>query len=325
MPKFLIEPDDLPSATLELLTSISAGRGWLDLVKKALAISAGEPILSIKEKAGTLTVQILTKDLAKLQLLDALREASTLICEICGESGTLTQHQTRCEDHAGWRTSHPFPPEQRGYIEACEWEETDPVGLEFGSVESDLLTRERIRRKALWALNNKEKRAQAIQDLLRVRRADIEYPIGPTAHLCAEEVAGLVPVHMHEGWLPIVHDRDIPEPWGTRFAIASVGSTRSAPGAYEHDWRNFLDIWLGEHAKLEELFEMEFERAISAGFRQAIARGKAKRAEQGIDDDDLAEWVSEQVEKGHWPEGDLLQAFRDWQAQKNTSNADPEP
>lgn len=321
MPKFLIEPDDLPSATLELLTSISAGRGWLDLVKKALEISAGEPILSIKEKAGTLTVQILTKDLAKLQLLEALREASTSICEICGESGTLTHHQTRCEDHAGWRTSPPFPPEQRGYIEACEWEETEPVGLEFGSVESDLLTRELARRNGLWALDNPTTREQATQDLLRVWRADRDYPLGPAAGLTAEEIGVQVPATVEGGAGALVRFSEIPEPWATRFQVASLGATHALDGYYVRNWEKFLERWPAEAEKIEDLVERELERAISNGFRQAVASGKVKRAELGVDDADLAEFVRVRVEKGRWPEGDLLEAFRVWRDQKNTSNA----
>lgn len=321
MPKFLIEPDDLPSATLELLTSISAGRGWLDLVKKALEISAGEPILSIKEKAGTLTVQILTKDLAKLQLLEALREASTSICEICGESGTLTHHQTRCEDHAGWRTSPPFPPEQRGYIEACEWEETEPVGLEFGSVESDLLTRELARRNGLWALDNPTTREQATQDLLRVWRADRDYPLGPAAGLTAEEIGVQVPATVEGGAGALVRFSEIPEPWATRFQVASLGATHALDGYYVRNWEKFLERWSAEAEKIEDLVERELERAISNGFRQAVASGKVKRAELGVDDADLAEFVRVRVEKGRWPEGDLLEAFRVWRDQKNTSNA----
>lgn len=137
MPKFLIEPDDLPSANLDLQTPISAGRGWLDLVKRAVTIAAGEPIASIKEKGGLLTVHIFTRDAAKFPLLHELRQASASICEICGEPGTLTHHQVRCEDHQGWRTARPFPPEQRGYIEACEWEEAPPVGREYGATEVD--------------------------------------------------------------------------------------------------------------------------------------------------------------------------------------------
>ncbi|WP_161928871.1 MULTISPECIES: hypothetical protein [Pseudomonadaceae] len=137
MPKFLIKTADLPSANLHLVTPISAGRGWLELVKKAVEIAAGEPIASIKEKAGTLDVHIYTRDAAKFPQFNELRKASTSTCEICGEPGTLAYHQVRCEDHQGWRTSRPFPPDQLGYIEACEWEEAPPFGREFGAVAGD--------------------------------------------------------------------------------------------------------------------------------------------------------------------------------------------
>lgn len=137
MPKFLIEPADLPSANLHLFNAISAGRGWLDLVKRSVEIAAGEPIASIKEKAGLLDVHVFTRDAAKFPQLHELRQASATICEICGEPGVLACHQTRCKDHQGWRTSRPFPPDQLGYIEACEWEEAPPVGREFAAVAVD--------------------------------------------------------------------------------------------------------------------------------------------------------------------------------------------
>lgn len=137
MPKFLIEPADLPAANLQLITPISAGRGWLELVQKAVEIAAGEPIASIKEKAGLLDVHVFTREAAKFPRLHELRQASASICEICGEPGTLAYHQVRCEDHQGWRTSSPFPPDQRGYIEACEWDEAPPVGREFGAAAGD--------------------------------------------------------------------------------------------------------------------------------------------------------------------------------------------
>ena len=137
MPKFLIEPADLPEANLQLITPISAGRGWLKLAQKAVEIAAGEPIASIKQKAGLLYVHVFTRAAAKLPQFHELRKASALICEICGEPGTLAYHQVRCEDHQGWRTSSPFPPDQLGYIEAYEWEEAPPVGREFGAVAGD--------------------------------------------------------------------------------------------------------------------------------------------------------------------------------------------
>lgn len=323
MPKFLIESADLPSANFDLITRISAGRGWLDLAKKAVAISAGESILSIKEKGGLLTVQVLTKDPAKLQQLDELRQASASICEICGEPGTMANHQARCEGHQSWRISPPFPAGQRTYIEACVWEEAEPVGHEYGSMVNDLQTRELTRRNALWTLDNPATREQATQDLLLVWRADRDYPIGPAAGLTVKEIGALVPTVVEEGAGALVRFSEIPEPWATRFQVASFAATRVLDGYYAGDWGNFLELWLAEADKIEELVEQELERAISNGFRQALASGKAKRADLGVDDADLTEFAREKVEKGHWPEGDLLEAFRVWRDQKNTSNAVP--
>ncbi len=321
MPKFLIEPADLSSANLHLFTPISAGRGWLDLVKKAVAIAAGEPILSIKEKAGLLTVIVVTKDAEKLQQLDDLRQASASICEICADPGTMANHQTRCEKHKGWRTSPPFPAEQRAYIEACAWEEAEPVGHEFGSMVIDLQTRELTRRNALCSLDNPTTREQATQDLLRVWRADRDYPLGPAAGLTAEKIGVQVPATVEGGAGALVRFSEIPEPWATRFQVASLGATHALDGYYVRNWEKFLERWPAEAEKIEDLVERELERAISNGFRQAVASGKVKRAELGVDDADLAEFVRVRVEKGRWPEGDLLEAFRVWRDQKNTSNA----
>lgn len=324
MPKFLIEPTDLPSANLNLQTLISAGRGWLDLVKKSVAIAAGEPIRSIKEKAGLLTVQILTNDPAKLQQLDELRQASASICEICGEPGQLSgQYQTRCEDHQGWRTSPPFPPAQHAYIESCAWEETEPVGHEFGSMVIDLQTRELTRRNALCSLDNPDQHEQATQDLLRVWRADRDYPIGPAAGLTVKEIAAQVPTFVEEGAGALVRFSEIPEPWATRFQVASLGATRALDGYYARDWENFLELWPAEDEKIEDLVERELERQVIIGIQKAQARSAANLSDLGIDSAELGEWVAERVEKGRWPEGDLLEAFRAWRSQKNTPNAVP--
>lgn len=323
MAKFLIEPTDLPSAKLNLQTLISAGRGWLDLVKKAVAIAAGEPILSIKEKAGLLTVIVVTKDAEKLQQLDDLRQASATICEICAEPGTMANHQTRCEKHKGWRTSPPFPAEQRAYIEACAWEEAEPVGHEFGSMVIDLQTRELTRRNALCSLDNPDQHEQATQDLLRVWRADRDYPIGPAAGLTAEKIGAQVPTVVEEGAGALVRFSEIPEPWATRFQLASLGATRALDGYFARDWETFLDRWPAEVEKVDALVERELERAVIAGIRKAQARSAANLSDLGIDSAELGEWVAERVEKGRWPEDDLLEAFRAWRSQKNTSNADP--
>lgn len=321
MPKFLIEPADLPTANLSLQTQISAGRGWLDLVNKAVSIVAGEPILSVKEKAGTLAVIVSTRDTVKREQLDELRQASATICEICGEPGTLAHHQTRCEDHQGWRTCPPFAPEQRGYIESLEWEEAEPVGHEFGSMVIDLQTRELTRRNALWALGNPEKRDQATQDLLRVWRADRDYPLGPAAGLTVDEIGAQVPTFVEEGTGALVRVSDIPEPWATRFQVASYGATRALEGYFARDWQKFLELWPAEAEQIEAMVERELERQVITGIQKAQARSTATLANLGIYLVELGEWVAEQVEKGRWPEGDLLEAFRVWRGQKNKSNA----
>lgn len=323
MPKFLIEPADLPAANLHLVTPISAGRGWLELAQKAVAIAAGEPIASIKEKAGLLDVHIFTREAAKFPRLHELRQASASICEICGEPGTLAYHQVRCEDHQGWRTSRPFPPDQLGYIEACEWENAPAMGLEYGSIVIDLQTRELTRRNALWALGNPKKREAATQDLLSVWRADRDCPIGPAAGLTIDEIRNLVQIHVEEGVSSLVRYSEIPEPWATRFQVASLGATRALDGYYARDWERFLDLWPAEAEQVEALVERELERQVIAGIQRAQARSAATLADLGIDLVELGEWVAEQVGKGRWPEGDFAEAFRVWRDQKNTSNAVP--
>ncbi|EGH22100.1 hypothetical protein PSYMO_11545 [Pseudomonas amygdali pv. mori str. 301020] len=44
----------------------------------------------------------------------------------------------------------------------------------------------------------------------------------------------------------IITDESIPEPWRTRFSIASLGSTRLPEGSYERDWIKFNTLWRQE-------------------------------------------------------------------------------
>ena len=44
----------------------------------------------------------------------------------------------------------------------------------------------------------------------------------------------------------VVLDEHIPEPWKTRFEVASTGSTRLRQGCYARDWRRFLRLWAVE-------------------------------------------------------------------------------
>ncbi len=66
--------------------------------------------------------------------------------------------------------------------------------------------------------------------------------------------------------------------------------------------------------------EQELERLVITGIQRAQARSAASLAALGIDSAELGEWVAEQVERGSWPEGDFVEAFRVWRDQKNKKN-----
>ncbi len=204
-----------------------------------------------------------------------------------------------------------------------DWENAPAVGHEFGSMVIDLQTRELTRRNALWVLGNPAKHDQATQDLLRVWRADRDYPIGPAAGLGVDEIRNQVPTFVEEATGALVRVSDIPEPWATRFQTASFGATRALEGYFARDWQKFLELWPAEAEQIEALVERELEKQVITGIQKAQARSAATLADLGVDLVELGAWVTEQVEKGHWPDGDLLDAFRIWRSQKNTSNAVP--
>lgn len=179
----------------------------------------------------------------------------------------------------------------------------------------DLKARERARRKALWSLDAPERKAEAEASLLTIWKLDRDYPLGEAADLSAEEVESLVTITT-TGRMPLVRHVDIPEPWATRFAEASFGSTRATGGYYARDWEKFLSLWPGEAEKIDNLVEREIERLVIVGIQNAQARSAATLADLGIDRAELDEWVAEQVQAGRWPDGDLLQAFREWKAKK---------
>lgn len=179
----------------------------------------------------------------------------------------------------------------------------------------DLKARERARRKALWILGDPDRQAEAEATLLAIWKLDRNYPLGDAADLSAEEVESLVPITM-TGGTQLVRPADIPEPWATRFDEASFGSTRATGGYYARDWEKFLNLWPGEAEKIDSLVEREIERQVIAGIQKAQARSAATLADLGIDRGELDEWVAEQVAQGRWPDGDLLQAFREWKVKK---------
>lgn len=120
-----------------------------------------------------------------------------------------------------------------------------------------LQERERRRRTALRALSSFDfvVRRAALRELSAILQLDREHPIGEAAHLSTGEVQALVPVTVVEGYIPYVRDIDIAEPWATRFALASIGSTRQLNGSYVSDWHNFLSLWDQEHARLIDMLE----------------------------------------------------------------------
>lgn len=278
----------------------------------------GEPIYLLIDRAERLEQSDLTYALKAARDALASSELAGLRLAFFSTDRAALKRMTR-------RQSAPFFCAQiLDVADELSWEQAEPVGLEFGSMTIDLQTRELTRRNALWALGNPEKRETATQDLLRVWRSDRDCPIGPAAGLSVDEIRNLVPTFVEEGTSALVRYSEIPEPWATRFQVASLGATRALDGYYARNWERFLDLWPAEAEQIEALVELELERLVIAGIQKAQARSAASLAALGIDSDELGEWVAEQVNKGRWPEGDLLAAFRAWRdqkIQKNTSNA----
>ncbi len=201
--------------------------------------------------------------------------------------------------------------------DAKAWDDALAHGREVSAdpLRDDLKARERARRKALWSLGAPERQAEAEAILLMIWKLDRDYPLGSAAGLSIEEVESLVRITMSDS-TPLVRLADIPEPWATRFDEASYGSTRLLDGYFARDWEKFLSLWPGEAEKIDSLVEREIERQVIAGILKAQARSASTLADLGIDHAELDEWVVEQVEAGCWPDGDLLQVFREWKAKK---------
>ena len=109
-----ITPTDLLGAPLCLITPISVGRGWLSLVREALAVlPAGAEILQIKEKFGALRVITNASSPHVRKALQPIEHRSLTVCEICGGAGHLWHDgdpgqpagwlRTRCQEHAHTR------------------------------------------------------------------------------------------------------------------------------------------------------------------------------------------------------------------------------
>lgn len=87
-------------------------------------------------------------------------------------------------------------------------------------------------------------------------------------------------------------------------------------------WASPVDPW--ERSRIqsaleqlgEELREEHLLDAVAIGIRKAQARSAARLEELGIDSSELGLWVAERVAQGAWPDGDLIEAFRSWRAER---------
>lgn len=142
---FLITAADLPGANLATDARLSAGRGWLPLVREALADLEGLKILAVREDAGALIIDTTRCSAAQRVRLAEIRAASLHVCELCGLPGELVYegtkdghpagwHRTRCVAHRDWRICPPFPPGQsRGQLDS----ENEAAARRFLSLIAD--------------------------------------------------------------------------------------------------------------------------------------------------------------------------------------------
>ena len=115
MINFYISACDLPAAKLAADVRLYAGRGWLTLVREAMAIIGDSEIMSVREDAGALRIELARSTPEQRSALRKIEQRSLRICEICGDSGELCYdglkngrpagwHRTRCEKHLNTRT-----------------------------------------------------------------------------------------------------------------------------------------------------------------------------------------------------------------------------
>lgn len=87
-------------------------------------------------------------------------------------------------------------------------------------------------------------------------------------------------------------------------------------------WASPSDPW--ERSRIESALEQLAEDlreehlldAVTLGIRTAQARSAARLEELGIDSSELGLWVAERVAQGAWPDGDLIEEFRRWRAER---------
>jgi hypothetical protein len=157
-----------------------------------------------------------------------------------------------------WRTfcaDRQWVPEENLSCDQ-DWENAPAAGREYGAdwLCDDLAEREKARRAALWSLATAKRlgklpdelaaeESAAAAVLARIRDLDKDFPIGPAAAWTVEEVkARVTPSSARQ-----IRLEDIPEPWASRFLIASIGSTICAAGHPLDDWNDFLYLWEKEN------------------------------------------------------------------------------
>ncbi|NWA83227.1 hypothetical protein [Pseudomonas sp. D2002] len=123
-----------------------------------------------------------------------------------------------------------------------------------GAVDQNLREREKLRRKALWALSDllpgDPKAIPVVSVLDDIDRQD-EADTLMTPVMKAEALRRLVVTEFHSSNLQIVREVSIPEPWRERFLQASICSTRLDAGPYLHDLEKFVHLWTQEIQHLE--------------------------------------------------------------------------
>ncbi|MDA7087670.1 exonuclease domain-containing protein [Pseudomonas sp. SA3-5] len=231
-----IQKADIPKAYIAPDALMYAGAGWLALVREALAVIDSSEIVAIREDSGALRIELACSTPEQRYALTEIAKRSLAVCEICGDAGELRfdglknghpagWHRVRCEAHANTKT--------------------------YGD---ELLTREKRRRRALWQIAPLRDPAEvpgALAELRSILAMDQATPIGPAAGWTIDQLLAAVPVHADAN-PRYVCPSEIPEPWRTRFEIASSGSTRFAKGFYADDWANFLYLWQKEHTALTD-------------------------------------------------------------------------
>lgn len=126
--------------------------------------------------------------------------------------------------------------------------------MSSGAVDQNLREREKIRRKALWALSDllpgDPKATPFVSMLDEIARQDeADRLLKDVAKL--EDLRDIVVIEPRSSGLQIVREGSIPEPWRERFLQASIGSNRVEAGPFLNDFEIFINLWTQENQRQE--------------------------------------------------------------------------